>query len=139
MDLLEATTTPLSTVAEQSSVTEEARVGFSDCMDGARGASPVIATTKEVANTTLKMPLGPSTTELLSKDGIEAMTPLLWMTLGFSLHIGLRGWTVLSILKLQRVQGQQVVSAPRRPPRNPRNCHRDGPSGSGTRVVLLEG
>ena len=40
MDLLEATATPLSTVAEQSSLAEEAHVGSSDRVDGA--ASPII-------------------------------------------------------------------------------------------------
>jgi len=40
MDLLQAMTTPLSTVAEQSSLAEEAHVGSSDRVDGA--ASPII-------------------------------------------------------------------------------------------------
>jgi len=35
--------------AEQSPVTEEARVESFDCMDGAQGASPVIEATKGVA------------------------------------------------------------------------------------------
>ena len=72
-------------------------------MDGARGASPVIETSAEVVDTALEMPAGP-TTELLPEGEIETTTPLLWTIMGFSLRTDLRGWTLLSILRLRRAQ-----------------------------------
>jgi len=66
--LLKATPSPLPTTVERSSEAEEARVGSSDCVDGVRGASPVIETTAEVADTTLEMPVVPPTTEFAPRE-----------------------------------------------------------------------
>jgi len=67
--LLKATTSSLPTVVEWSSEAEEARVGSS------RGASPVIETTAEVADTASEMPVRPPTTELLPESGTEKTAP----------------------------------------------------------------
>jgi len=99
MDLLKTMISPLSTAAEQSSVAEEARVGSSNRVDDARGASA------KVIDTAPEMPAGPFTKELLPEGGIEATTPLLRTMLGFSLCTNLRGWTLLSTLRLRRAQG----------------------------------
>ena len=50
MDFLEAASTPPSTSAEQSLVAEEARDESSDRVEGARGTSPIIEDTEEVAD-----------------------------------------------------------------------------------------
>jgi len=86
-DLLKAVTTP-STTAEQSPVAEEARVEPSDCVDGARRASPVNKACAKGADAPLKGWIGswrcrrsPLLLITLSEEGIEATTPLLWMML----------------------------------------------------------
>ena len=88
---------------EQSPVAKKDRVESSDHVDGAQEASPVIEATEEVADAPLEMAAEPSTTELLSEDGIEATSPLLWMMLSLSLYTSLRGWVLLNILGLQTV------------------------------------
>ena len=54
---------------------EEARNESSDRVDGARGALPIIEATKEIAESPLGMPEGPSAAELLPEEGVEATTP----------------------------------------------------------------
>ena len=43
----------------------------------AHGTSPIIEATERVVNPPLEIPMKPSTTELLPKDGIEEMMALL--------------------------------------------------------------
>ena len=81
-DLLEAATTPLFSTAEQSAVVEETRVEPFDRVDGARRALLVNEASTETVdaplggvNRKLEMPAEPLTTELLSKEGIEASMP----------------------------------------------------------------
>ena len=72
-DLLKATTSPPSTVERSSRA--EAQVSSLDLVDGAWVASPITETATEVADTILKMSMGPPITELLPESGIETTSP----------------------------------------------------------------
>ena len=103
---------------------EEAQVESFDSVDEARGASSVIEATEEVVDPPLGMPKGPSATELLPEEGVEATTPPLRMMLGLSLRTGLRGLALLNILRLRTMRGLSVVSIHQGLLINPRNCLR---------------
>ena len=112
MILLETATTPPCMPTKQPSVAEEDRVGSSDCVESARGTLVTLGTTEEVTSTVLVVSAGLSTTTLPPEDGTEAMAPLAWMILGLNLHMDLRGWALLSIFRLQMVQGSPAVLTP---------------------------
>ena len=75
MDLLEATSSHPSTPAEQPFAAEEDRVGPSDFVEGAWGASPVVEPTGEVTCTALEVPVRPSTAERFHDDGTGSAVP----------------------------------------------------------------
>ena len=61
--------------AEQLSITEEGRVGSSDCVEGTQGTLSILGTTEEVISTAPVEPAGLSTIMLPPVDGTEAMVP----------------------------------------------------------------
>ena len=104
-DLLAAAPARLTPVAEQSPVTENARVGSSKVMNlGARGASPTAKVPKEVADTRLsRMEKGtelprerPTTIMVLSKEERQ-QRPLLCLKQSLSPCLGLRRWGLLTL------------------------------------------
>ena len=75
MDLLKVTTTPPCSPVEHPSIVEGNRVGSSNHVAGARVTSPVLEAIEEIAGTSSVMSIGLSTTVLLPKDKVEAVTP----------------------------------------------------------------
>jgi len=71
--------------------------------------------------------MGPSTTELLPEDGIQATAPLTLDNAELEFPHGLaRADVTEHIIRLQMVQGSKIVLAPQGLRHSPQCCLRDG-------------